>query len=114
MLRIGRTYELAISRHGLSCLETRSRPAINSTLLFRGHQGTLAVELWKEDQRKLRGSISPVFYTPAGEIKQLPEMFEDAVRRITGALSCLGCNHTHVAAPPPPEPAQREVQYGGS
>ena len=114
MLRIGRTYELAISRHGLSCLEMRSRPAINSTLLFRGHQGTLAVELWKEDQRKLRGSISPVFYTPAGEIKQLPEMFEDAVRRITGALSCLGCKHTHVAAPPSLEPTQREVQYGGS
>jgi hypothetical protein len=100
MLRIGRTYELAISRNALSSLEGRTRPTINPTLLFRGHQGTLAVELWKEDQRKLRGSISPVFYTPAGEVKQLPEMFEDAVRRITGALSCLGCKHTHVAVPP--------------
>jgi hypothetical protein len=114
MLRIGRTYELAISRHVLSSLEMRGRPAINSTLLFRGHQGTLAVELWKEEQRKLRGSISPVFYTPAGEIKQLPDMFEDAVRRMTGALSCLGCKHTHVAVPPALLPAQREVRHGGS
>ncbi len=114
MLRIGRTYELAISRHVLSSLEMRSRPAINSTLLFRGRQGTLAVELWKEEQRKLRGSISPVFYTPAGEIKQLPEVFEDAVRKITGALSCLGCQHTHVAVPPALLPAQREVRHGGS
>src|SRR5260370_20448298 len=92
-----------------------SRPAINSTLLFRGNQGTLAVELWKEEQRKLRGSISPVFYTPAGEIKQLPDMFEDAVRRMTGALSCLGCKHTHVAVPPALLlPAQREVRHGGA
>lgn len=115
MLRIGRTYELAISRHTLSSPELRNRPAINSTLLFRGHQGTLAVELWRGEQRNLRGSISPVFYTPAGEIKQLPEIFEEAVRRITGALSCLGCKHSHVAVPPAPLlPAQHGVRHGGS
>jgi hypothetical protein len=114
MLRIGRTYELAISRHILSPLEIPKRPTINSTILFRGHQGTLAIELWKEEHRKLRGSISPVFYTPAGEIKTLPEVFEDAVRRITGALSCLGCKHTHVAVPPALLSAQREARHGGS
>jgi hypothetical protein len=115
MLRIGRTYELAISRHSLSPLELPKRPSINSTLLFRGHQGTLAIELWKEEQRKLRGSVSPVFYTPAGESKPLPEIFEDAVRKITGALSCLGCKHTHAAVPPAALfPAPQEVRHGGS
>jgi hypothetical protein len=114
MLRVGRTYELAISRHALTTHETGRRPAINSTALFRGHQGTLAVELWKEDQRKLRGSISPAFYTSAGETKQLPEIFEHAVRKVTGALSCLGCKHTHVSVPPPIELASREVRHGGS
>src|SRR5260370_41900106 len=107
-------YELAISRHDLSSLEIRTRPIVNSTLLFRGHQGTLAVELWKEDQRKLRGSISPVFYTSAGETKQLPEIFEHAVRKVTGALSCLGCKHTHVSVPPAIELASRAVRHGGS
>src|SRR5260370_2497651 len=107
-------YELAISRHDLSSLEIRTRPIVNSTLLFRGHQGTLAVELWKEEQRNLRGSISPVFYTPAGEIKTLPEVFEDAVRRITGALSCLGAKYTHVAVPPAPLSAQREPRHARS
>ncbi len=113
MLRIGRTYELAISRHVLIPHETERRPSINSTVLFRGHQGTLAVELWKEDQRKLRGTITPVFYTPAGETKQLPEIFEHAVRTVTGALSCLGCKHTHVSVPPGIELASREVSHGG-
>ncbi len=106
MLRIGRTYELAISGHALASPENQARPIISSTLLFRGHQGTLAVELWKEEHRKLRGSISPVFYTPAGEARRLPEMFDDAVRKVTGALSCLGCKHTHVALPAPVLPLE--------
>jgi hypothetical protein len=115
MLRVGRTYELGISRHALITHETGRRPAISSTVLFRGHHGTLAVELWKEDQRMLRGSISPVFYTSAGETKQLPEIFEHAVRKVTGALSCLGCKHTHVSVPPQSnELASRGVRYGGS
>jgi hypothetical protein len=106
MLRIGRTYELAISGHGLASPENQVRPIISSTLLFRGHQGSLAVELWKEEHRKLRGSISPVFYTPAGEARPFPEMFDDAVRKVTGALSCLGCKHTHVALPAPVLPLE--------
>ena len=53
MLRVGRTYELAISRHVLTAHETGRRPKINSTVLFRGHQGTLAVELWKEAQHQV-------------------------------------------------------------
>ena len=66
-------------------------------MLFRGHQGTLAVELWKEEHRKLRGSLAPVFYTPAGEMKQFPQIFDEAIKKITGALSCLGCRHAHIS-----------------
>jgi hypothetical protein len=98
MLRVGRTYDLAISRHTLLPTGEQRRPAITSALLFRGHQGTLAVELWKEEHRKLRGSLAPVFYTPAGEMKQFPQIFDEAVKRVTGALSCLGCRHAHIAA----------------
>jgi hypothetical protein len=97
MLRVGRTYDLAISKHTLLPTGEHRRPAIASALLFRGHQGTLAVELWREEHRKLRGSITPVFYTTAGETKQLPQIFDVAIRKITGALSCLGCGHTHIA-----------------
>ena len=97
MLRIGRTYDLAISKHALLSTGEQRRPAITSAMLFRGHQGTLAVELWKEEHRKLRGSLAPVFYTPAGEMKQFPQIFDEAIKKITGALSCLGCRHAHIA-----------------
>ena len=61
----------------------------------------LAIELWNPENKRLRGSIAPVFYTSAGEVRRHPERFDDAIRKITGALACLGCKHTHVAVPPP-------------
>jgi hypothetical protein len=100
MLRIGHTYELAISRHSLANNGSRVRPVITSALLFRGNQGTLAIDLWNPENKRLRGSIAPVFYTPAGEIRLHPERFDDAIRKITGALACLNCKHAHVAVPP--------------
>jgi hypothetical protein len=100
MLRIGHTYELAISMHSLVNLGGRVRPVINSTPVFRGRQGTLTVDLWNPENRHLRGSISPVFYTQAGETRLHPDRFDDAIRKITGAVACLGCKHTHIAVAP--------------
>jgi hypothetical protein len=102
MLRIGRTYELAITAHNLMVIPGNVRPRMGSRLLFRGQQGTLAVELWKPANNDLRGEIAPVFYTAAGEVRQLPTQFEDAVRKVTGALSCVGCKHCHIATAPLP------------
>jgi hypothetical protein len=101
MLRIGHTYELAISKFSLASAWGRVRPVITSALLFRGHQGTLAIELWNQENRGLRGSIAPVFYTPAGESRRYPERFDDAIRKITGAVACMGCKHAHIAVPSP-------------
>jgi len=100
MLRIGRTYELAISRHVLVSSDERQRPTLTSHLLFHGRQGTLAIELWKKENTSLRGSVTPIFYSSAGEVRRFPEKFDDAIRKITGALACLGCKHSHVAIPP--------------
>jgi hypothetical protein len=102
MLRIGRTYELAITAHNLMVIPGNVRPRMGSRLLFRGQQGTLAVELWKPANNDLRGEIAPVFYTAAGEVRQLPTQFEDAVRKVTGVLSCVGCKHCHIATAPLP------------
>lgn len=55
MLRIGRTYELAISKHSLGDNGSRVRLVITSTLLFRGNEGTLAIELWHPENKRLRG-----------------------------------------------------------
>jgi hypothetical protein len=100
MLRIGHTYELAITRLWLRFEEGYTRPAIFTAPLFRSHQGTLAVELWRAENKSLRGTVAPLFYTAAGEVLDLPEQFDQAFRSISGAVACLECKHTHIALAP--------------
>jgi hypothetical protein len=33
-------------------------------------------------------------------VLDLPERFDEAIRKISGAVACPGCKHTHVAAAP--------------
>jgi hypothetical protein len=100
MLRIGHTYELAITRLWLKSEEGHTRPAIVTAPLFRGHQGTLAVELWNAENKALRGTVTPLFYTAAGEMLNLPDRFDEVIRKISSAVACVGCKHTHVAVAP--------------
>jgi len=100
MLRVGRTYELAITRLWLKTEEGHTRPAIATASLFRSHQGTLAAELWNAENKSLRGMVAPVFCTVAGEVFDLPNRFEEVIRTITGAVACVGCKHTHIAVAP--------------
>jgi hypothetical protein len=106
MLRVGRTYELAISKHALAGSEERRRPTLTSQLLFHGRQGTLAVELWEKENASLRGSVTPLFYSSGGEVRRFPEKFDEAIRKVTGALACLGCKHSHIAGPPQRLPSE--------
>jgi len=100
MLRMVRTYELAISLHTLSLLPGRIRPEIASKLLFRGRDGALPLDLWADPNKSLRGQIAPTFYNRAGEPINLPRRFEEAIRKLTEAVCCIGCRHTHVGVPP--------------
>jgi hypothetical protein len=100
MLRMVRTCELSISLHALSLQPGRTRPEITSKSVFRGHDGFLPVELWREEHRPLFGQLAPVFYTRSGEPMELPRRFEEAIRKITSAVCCIGCKHTHVGIPP--------------
>ncbi len=100
MLRTIRTYEVVITRHHLSLPPGRTRPQISSELLFRGQDGVLPLDLWREEHRALRGELAPTFYSRGGEVIDLPTRFETAVRKITGAVCCIGCRHTHLGMPP--------------
>jgi hypothetical protein len=100
MLRTLRTYELALSLHTLSESSGRSRPEVTSKLLFRGRDGILPLDLWKDEHKGLRGQLAPSFYDRAGELLGLPTHFEEAIRKMTGFVCCIGCRHTHVGVPP--------------
>ena len=100
MLRTIRTCELAITLHTLSHMSGRNRPEIATTLLFRGRDGALPIDLWKDEHRALRAKLTPIFYDRAGEVLPLPQRFEEAIRKVTAAVCCVGCKHAHVGVPP--------------
>ena len=100
LLRVGRTCELVMTSHILSCLPGRTRPDIQSKLIFHEHDGMLPLDLWKQEHRALRGSLAPVFYSRSGEVVTLPEQFKRAIRDITACVCCVGCKHSHLGVAP--------------
>src|SRR6202453_2305209 len=100
ILRAVRTCELAITLHTLTHAPGRNRPEVASTLLFRGRDGVRPLDLWKEEHRALRGKLTPIFYNRAGEVMHLPQRFEEAIGKVTSAVCCVGCKHSHGGVPP--------------
>jgi len=117
MVRIERTYDLLITRHSLAGSAPDRRPQLESSILFYGRRGGLEMELWGKDAM-FGGAVSPVFYNRAGEGLTPPIAFQDAVARITGAVCCLGCRHSHllgpmrIAAGPPGDGSNKPDAHG--
>src|ERR1700721_2718625 len=86
MLRTVRTCELAITLHTLCHAPGRNRPEVASTQLFRGRDGVLPLDLWKEEHRAIRGKLTPIFYNRAGEVLHPQQRFEEAIRKVTAAV----------------------------
>jgi hypothetical protein len=100
ILRSVRNCELASTLHTMSQVPGRKRPEIASKLLFRGRDGILPFDAGSKERRGLQGKVTPIFYDRAGEVLSLPQRFEEAIGKITAAVCCVGCKHTHVGIPP--------------
>ena len=98
MVRIERTYDVLITRHSMAGPAGSRRPQLESSILFYGRRGGLEMELWGKDAT-FNGAVSPVFYNRAGESLTPPTAFQDAVARMTGAVCCLSCRHSHLLGP---------------
>ncbi len=98
-LRVEHTYELLIARHELRAAKEGARPQIWSQLVFRGWQGQLPLDLVEKD-RSEAGKIAPEFFTRAGEPRQLPAQFVEAVEAIAAAVNCPACSHSHFLVEP--------------
>jgi hypothetical protein len=104
MVRVLRTYDLLITRHVLGTIAGKSRPALESSIIFLARQGTLELELWGKDDG-LRGKVMPQFLSRAGEPTSIPRDFHDAVCRAVSGVTCMGCRHAHLLVPPIDPPA---------
>jgi hypothetical protein len=99
MFRVGRTCELLITKHRLGHVEVGKRSLLESSLLFRGVHGYLAIEPGKKGKEATNSRL-PVFYSRSGEPLEIPEAFQAAVEAVTRGILCAGCDHSHYLAPP--------------
>jgi hypothetical protein len=94
MYRYENTYDVLITRHLLSGQPGR-RPEMKSNIVFFRRAGTLATELWGKDSA-FRGGAVPRFLKRNGEDELPPEPFLDALLKVTEAVCCVGCKHSHL------------------
>jgi len=94
MLRKGSTYELLITQHQPRSAGNGTRPQLESRILFRGVHGRLELSHRGKDMGRV-GTVLPSFYSCSGEGIGIPKRFRAAVRTLTAAVNCQGCEHCH-------------------
>ncbi len=98
MIRVWHTYDLLITQHVLKAIPDKRRPTIKSSVLFYGRRGMLEMDLRGKDSG-YNGMVRPLFFSRSGEAVVLPARFEECVLRMTAAVSCMGCRHSHLLQP---------------
>jgi hypothetical protein len=102
--RVKTTYEVLVVRYSLMVPDGRTRPRIHAELVFRGHDGHLPLDLTGSD-KGLSGKIAPEFFTRAGDRRELPTNYVEAIKAAVAGANCLSCRHQHfVIAPQPATP----------
>ena len=99
MFRFENTYDLLITTHWLE-RKDGMRAELRSAILFLGRNGFLGTELWGKDAAFGGGAI-PHFLTRSGEPGPPGPLWTDATLKVTEAVCCCGCRHSHLleAAP---------------
>ncbi|MBX9603438.1 MAG: hypothetical protein K2X35_20700 [Bryobacteraceae bacterium] len=88
MARCEQTYQLLIVAHRLGTMQESKRPAVLSSVLYRGVDGQLSPELRQQN-------LTPEFFSRSGEVRPIPERYVDAVRLVTAGVTCINCRHAH-------------------
>ena len=99
MLRKGQTYDLLITQHRPGEAIDGKRPSLETKVLFRGIHGRLELDVSGKGKNQA-GAVVPTFYSLAGEEVTIPKRFQQVVRAITAAVSCIGCSHCHFVRAP--------------
>jgi hypothetical protein len=115
-VRVGRSYDLSITRHYPRSHPDRDKPdqgkpELVAETLFRGRQGFLGLALWGKD-KELRGGVLPQFYSASGEDLPVPEQFAAAACAAIAGACCLGCKHAHFLRPAAPAQSQKKESPG--
>jgi hypothetical protein len=72
---------------------------LENKVLFRGLDGFLDAEQ-DDKETDLSCSAMPRFWSPAGEEREIPPIFDSAVLAVTAGAFCIGCSHNHFSTAP--------------
>jgi hypothetical protein len=70
----------------------------NTAFLFSMQSLPQLLKVGKD--RSVAGQIAPEFFTRAGEPRQLPTHFVEAVHAVVVAVNCCNCSHSHLLIAP--------------
>lgn len=86
--RVEQTYQLLIARHRLTGADAGKRPKVESIAVFRGLDGSLPVDLFRQ-------GLCPEFFSRGGEVRPIPTEFRRAVQMVVAGVNCVNCRHSH-------------------
>src|SRR6266446_10968658 len=95
LFRAGRTCQLLITKHEPGKVENGRRPPLENSVLFRGVNGLVDLDLLRLGSDLAGRSVMPEFWSRAGEPLGIPVVFAAAVGAATKGVSCVGCSHAH-------------------
>jgi hypothetical protein len=96
----GRTCQLLITKHEPGNAEHGRRPPLENSVVFRGVNGLVDSDLLRTASDSAGRSVTPEFWSRAGELLRIPAVFAAAVAAATKGVSCVGCSHAHYLVTP--------------
>ena len=98
VFRMRNTYDVLIAKHQVIEPEG-ARGRIESSVVFRGRQGYLPLDLTGAE-KSMAGQILPEFFNKAGEPIEIPAVFVGVIKAAVRGANCLGCTHQHYVIAP--------------
>src|SRR5215472_4628357 len=91
-------YDILIAKHQV-IEPAGARGRIESSVVFRGRQGYLPLDLTGAE-KNMAGQILPEFFNKAGEPIEIPAAFVGVVKAAVRGANCVGCTHQHYVTAP--------------
>ena len=99
MYRFETAYDLLITSHALVTEEGKPKPKLETKLIFFHRFGVLERELWGKD-KMFRGAVAPQFFMSNGSEARVTHLYQQAIFKMTEAVTRTKCKHQHLLEPP--------------
>jgi hypothetical protein len=99
MYRFETAYDLLITSHALAPEEGTPKPKLKTKLIFFHRFGVLDRELLGKD-KMFRGAVAPQFFMSNGSEARVTPLYQQAIFKMTEAVTCTKCKHQHLLEPP--------------